>query len=161
MRLVLAFLISLVFCDMPAAASQPVTLTIATDKYSYLQREPVNVAVALANTSGESLVINKRMAYPGPDLVIEITDPKGALLRWHPPAPPSPVISSDFVRLEPGQEFQVRLSDIARHLFDPFRLAGEYRVRAVYENREAGTQWHHAAWTGTVQSPAITIRWGG
>jgi hypothetical protein len=161
MRLVLSSVFYLLFGALAAAASQPLALTVAADKDSYIQQEPIGLTVALINRSTDSVVINKRMSYPGPDLVIQITDPRGSLLRWNAPAPPPALAQSDFIRLDPGQQYRLQLSDISRHLFDRFSIAGEYRVRAIYENREAGGQWHHRAWIGTVQSPAITFRWGG
>ena len=142
------------------AVSPALTLLVSADKAQYESGDKIDLTITLENRSGQPLTINRRLAYPGPDLTIEMNDPTGAGLRWLPPAPPPPVEESDFVQLRHGQQLQVMLPDIGQHLFDKVKRSGDYRVRAMYRNQDGGAQWNRAAWTGAVESNVITFRWG-
>lgn len=140
--------------------SPAMTLQLNADKAQYTSTDRIDLTITLENKSEQLLTVNRRLAYPGPDLMIEITDPAGTSLRWLPAAPPRPVEESDFVQLHPGAHVQLTMPDIGRHLFEKFKRVGEYRARARYRNEDSGGRWHHAAWTGAVESQVITFRWG-
>ena len=160
MRILVSFVL-LVATTAAFGASDSLSLSLFIDRALSASREAVDLTLVLHNTSTQALIINRRLAYPGPDLMLEIMDPQGVRLRWLPPAPPPSLTRSDFVRLDPGEEFHLKLPDIGRQLFDKLEEGSEYRVRAVYRNDEPGSQWHYAAWTGSLESRPITFRWGG
>lgn len=162
MRFFVVALLMLLTTDAAIATTPAgLTLSLTTDKPLYRSGDRIDLSIMLENRSGEPMTINRRLAYPGPDLTVEITDPSGMRLRWLPPAPPPPVLESDFVRLGPGQRFEVTLQDISRHLFDKLERTGEYRATATYRNQDGGSQWNHVAWTGSIESRVVTFQWGG
>lgn len=151
----------LLFLSTEAMAISPaLTLLLGADKAQYKSGDRIDLTVTFENKSEQLLTINRRLAYPGPHLKVEITGPAGRGLRWLTPAPPPPVQESDLVQLPPGQHLRVTLPDIGRHLFDKFDRPGDYRMRAMYLNQDNGGQWNRAAWTGAVESNVITVRWG-
>ncbi len=143
------------------ANSPAVTISLVADRASYGIGDRIELTMTLVNTSGHPLMINRRLAYPGPDLIVEIRNAQGTSLRWLPPQPPPPLEQADFVELHANQQVTLTIPDIGRHLFDKFTQGEDYRVRAKYHNQDSGSQWGYAAWTGTVESGAITFRWGG
>ncbi|MDP9132191.1 MAG: hypothetical protein M3M98_03540 [Nitrospirota bacterium] len=160
-RLLMVPLVMLLTTDVALAITPALTLILAADKTVYTSGDRIALTIRLENMSAQPLTINRRLAYPGPDLTVEITDPRGVRLRWLPPSPPPPVQESDFVQLHPGQQFQVRFPDIGRHLFDKLERAGDYQAKAMYRNTDTGAQWNSSAWTGSLESPVIIFRWGG
>jgi hypothetical protein len=160
MRVLVSFVL-LLAATAALGVSDSLTLSLFIDRAVSTSREAVDLTLVLHNTSTQALIINRRLAYPGPDLMLEIVDAQGVRLRWLPPAAPPPFTRSDFVRLDPGEEFHLKLPDVGRHLFDKFEPGRDYQVRAIYRNEESGSQWHYAAWIGSLESRPITFRWGG
>lgn len=146
-----------------AVGSPPdsVSLSLTSDKAVYLQGESVKLTIVLENLSLRDVTVNKRMAHPGPDLMIEIVDSMGNKLRWLPAAPPPVVTKADFTVLSSGQKFIVLISDLESGLFDKFKRENEYWVKVRYHNTENGATFNYAAWTGSLVSNTITFEWKG
>ena len=136
-------------------------LSLSSDKSVYSKGESVKLTIVLENLSLRDLTVNKRMAHPGPDLMIEIMDSMGNKLRWFAPNPPPIVARDDFTVLKPGQKLVVPISDLENGLFDKFKGETEYSVKVRYQNSESGAKFNYAAWTGSLLSNTITFQWKG
>ena len=157
-----AVLLSVALATAPLGSPpDSVSLSLSSDKSVYSKGESVKLTVILENLSVHDLTVNKRMAYPGPDLMIDIMDSMGNKLRWLAPAPPPIVTKEDFTVLKPGQRLVVPISDMEDRLYDKFKVETEYRVKVRYQNTESGAKFNHAAWTGSLLSNTITFRWKG
>lgn len=149
-----------------SAIAQPssqdsIFLSLASEKVNYIHGESVTLIVTLENGSPHNVTVNKRMAHPGPDLMIEIEDSMGSNLRWLPAAPPPAITRDDFIVLSPGQNLVMPISDLEIGLFDKFQREHKYRVKVRYQNTENGRKFNYAAWTGSLTSNTIMFEWKG
>jgi hypothetical protein len=138
-----------------------VSLSLSSDKAVYLKGESVKLTIVLENLSFRDVAVNKRMAHPGPDLMIEIEDSMGNKLRWLPAAPPPVITRDDFTVLSSGQKLVMPISGLEIGLFDKFRRENKYWVKVRYQNTENGAKFNYAAWTGSLVSNTITFEWKG
>ncbi len=150
---------------IPAMAQDSVqdsiSLSLRSDKVSYSTSDPIAFTVTLENRSLHDITVNKRMAHPGPDLMIDIEDVMGDKLRWLPAAPPRAVTRNDFTVLTSGQKLVLPISGVEIGLFDKLKRDRTYRVKARYENTEDGGRFNHKAWTGSLTSNTIVFEWKG
>ncbi len=136
-------------------------LTVSPEKSFYLKGEPISLTITLENLSINDLVVNRRLSYPGPDLMIEVTDQLGNRLRWLPAAPPPSLGKSDFVVLNPMAKVTVQISDLESDLFDKFTQENQYSLKVRYTNTDDGSRFNYRAWTGSIVSNTIDFRIGG
>ena len=150
------FAIAAVAQDSPSGA---VAVTLTSAKAAYSASDPVALTITLENRAPHAITINKRMAHPGPDLMIKIKDVLGNQFRWLPPSPPPVLRRKDFTVLSPGQKHAFAISDLEMGLYDKFETDHTYRVRVRYQNTEDGHAFGYAAWTGSVTSNEIMFEW--
>jgi hypothetical protein len=141
--------------------SDSLSLSLTSDKAHYSSRDPITLTITLENRSLHDITVNKRMAHPGPDLMLDIEDVLGNKLRWLPAAPPPVVTRDDFTVLSAGEKLMVPISDIEIGLFDKFQRDHRYRVKARYQNTEEGRKFNYTAWTGSLTSNTIMFEWKG
>ena len=90
--------------------------------------------------SERPIVVNKRMAYIGPELFLIIKDENGESMKWLPPEPPSPLTVEDFAVLQPNESITKEICDWARGLFAPLS-PGKYTLQAKYSNTEEAADY--------------------
>lgn len=115
-------------------------LMIRALKPAFRTGEPVLIEGRLANVSAAPLTVNRRFAFPGPDVFLRAADEAGRTLGWLPPEPPPPLTPADFTRLPPGGVLEFRLPDLRSWVQNSLPEA-RYRVTATYHNHsgpEAG-----------------------
>jgi hypothetical protein len=139
--------------------SDTVAITLTSAKATYSASDPVALTITLENRSPRAITINKRMAHPGPDLMIDIEDVLGNKFRWLPSSPPPLLRRKDFTVLGPGQKLAFSISDLEIGLYDKFETDHTYRVKVRYQNTEDGHEFSYAAWTGSVTSNGIMFKW--
>lgn len=121
----------------------------------------VTLTITFENRSTHDITLNKRMANPGPDLMIDIEDLMGNRLRWLPSAPPPTITREDFTVLRAGQKLKVPISVLQIGLFDKLKRKQKYRMTARYQNSETGSKFNYAAWTGLITSNTILFEGEG
>ena len=137
------------------------TLSLTSAKGHGFLDENLALKVTFENRSAHDIALNKRMANPGPDLMIDIEDLMGNRLRWLPAAPPHTITREDFTVLRAGQKLEVPISVLQIGLFDKLVRKQKYRMIARYQNSETGSRFAYAAWTGSITSNTILIEWEG
>lgn len=143
------------------ALAEPLALCLSSAKVHELDGENITLALTIENRSAKDIVLNKRMANPGPDLMIDIEDLRGNRVRWIPPAPPPRITREDFTVLSAGQKLVMPISILQIGLADKLKREQKYRMTARYQNTETGSQFNYAAWTGSITSNTILFEWGG
>lgn len=141
--------------------SDSLSLSVRADKTHYSSSDRIALTITLENRSPHDITVNKRMAHPGPDLMIDIEDMTGDKLRWLSAAPPPVVTKDDFVVLSSGQKLVVPVSDLEIGLFDKFKRDHTYRMKARYQNTEDGGKFNYVAWRGSLTSNTIMFEWKG
>ncbi|MGC3974768.1 MAG: hypothetical protein QM771_10345 [Nitrospira sp.] len=119
------------------------------------------LTIILENRSSRDITVNKRMANPGPDLMIDIEDLMGNRLRWLAAAPPPAITREDFTVLRAGQKLEVPISVLQIGLFDKLKRKQMYRMTARYQNSETGSKFDYSAWTGSIISNTLLFEWEG
>lgn len=137
------------------------SLSLTSDKAHFSGSIPIALTLTLENRSSHDITVNKRMAHPGPELMLDIEDMRGDKLRWLPAAPPPPVTRNDFTVLGSGQKLVLPISGVEIGLYDKLKRDHQYRVKARYQNTEDGGRFNYAAWTGSLMSNTIIFEWKG
>lgn len=138
-----------------------VALSLTSANVHGLHDENVTLTIIFENRSAHDITLNKRMANPGPDLMIDIEDLMGNRLRWLPAAPPPTITREDFTVLRAGQKLEVPISVLQIGLFDKLKRKQKYRMTARYQNSETGSKFNYAAWTGSITSNTILFEGEG
>lgn len=136
-------------------------LSLTSAKVHYFGGENVTLTITFENRSPHDITLNKRMANPGPDLIVDIEDVMGNRLRWLPAAPPPMITTEDFTVLSAGQKLEMLISVLQIGLFDKLKREQKYRMTVRYQNTETGGKFNYAAWTGSITSNTILFEWEG
>ena len=143
------------------AVAEPLALCLSSAKVHEPDGENITLTITFENRSAKDIVLNKRMANPGPDLMIDIEDLRGNRVRWIPPATPPRITRKDFTVLSAGQKFEMPISILQIGLADKLKREQKYRMKVRYQNTETGSQFNYAAWTGSITSNTILFEWEG
>ena len=164
-QLLNSILTAVVLCATSAIAQDSpqdsISISLRSEKAHYSSSDRIALTITLENRSFHDITVNKRLAHPGPDLMIDIEDAMGNHLRWLPAAPPPAGTRNDFTVLNSGQKLVLPLSGVEIGLFDKLQLDHTYRVKARYQNTEDGGKFNYAAWIGTLTSNTVSFEWKG
>lgn len=135
-------------------------LTLSLDKKTHTLDQEIPGIVSLRNSGQEPLLVNARLAVnkdfapqPFREVHLMLTDPEGEPVDFMAKINVGRPQGKDYRDLQPGERVE-RPIDLSMYYM--FERAGEYAVRAVYEN-QVDPENGREAWKGQLESNTVTF----